>query len=97
MGSKYHKSKRGGLDKAVMEQIVKWYTPHMIASFALTLYDKTDMSIDDIKYMCVECDKLWRRAEKEGWDILQNCESLTGIVVKHITDCVEDESDGKEE
>lgn len=82
MASRFHGGKKG-LDKAVINQIVEWYTPRMLASFALTLYDKTDMSNDDIKYMMEQTDQLWRRAQAEGWDIRQNCYDLTGIDVRH--------------
>lgn len=81
--SKYHKSRGGGLEKAVIDRIVTWYTPRLLASFALSLYDKTDMSVDDIKVMMQGVDQLWRRAEAEGWDIRQNCLELTGIDVIH--------------
>lgn len=80
MASKYHHKKKG-LERAIMSHIVEWYTPRMIASFALTLYEHTEMSKEDIVYMCKECDQLWRRAEQEGWDIKQNCFELTGIDV----------------
>lgn len=80
MASKFHHRKKG-LDRAIMSHIVEWYTPRMIASFALTLYENTDMSVDEIKCMCKECDQLWRRAEREGWDIKKNCFDLTGIDV----------------
>lgn len=86
MASKFHHSKKG-VDKAVIDHIVTWYTPHLIASFALTLYENTEMSVDEIQNMCIECDKLWHRALAEGWDIKQNCFELTGIDVRHFKEC----------
>lgn len=85
MASKFH-GKKKGLDKAVMQQIVTWYTPHMIASFALTLYENTDMSVENIRDICIACDELWHRALREGWDIKQNCLELTGIDVRSFKD-----------
>lgn len=81
MASKFH----GGnnkKEKLLAMHYAKFIAPHLMASFALTLYDKTDMEIDDIADMCVEVNDLWNRASVEGWDIIQNCEDLTGINMK---------------
>ena len=57
--------------------------PKMIAAFALVLYDKTDMSIDDISEIVREVEPLYERAQREGWDIRQNCSDRTGIDCFH--------------
>lgn len=82
MASRHIKNGNKKKDKLVAMHYAKFVAPHLMASFALTLYDKTDMSVDDIADMCVEVNDLWNRASQEGWDIVKNCEDLTGINMK---------------
>ena len=85
MASKFH----GGnnkKEKMLALHYTRYIAPHLMASFALTLYDKTNLSIDDIADLCVEVNDLWNRSTVEGWDICQNCEDLTGINMKSWID-----------
>lgn len=70
------------VDFAKMQRIAEFVAPNLIASFCLTLYDNTDMSLDDIHYLCSQMEELWTRSEKEGWNIQQNCYDLTGVDVR---------------
>ena len=81
MASKFH---GGGnkKDKMLAMYYAKYVAPHLMASFALTLYDKTDLSVEDITNLCIDVNDLWTRSTAEGWDICKNCEELTGIDMK---------------
>ena len=65
-----------------MQHIAEYVAPNLIASFALTLYQNTDMPVMDIHYLCSQMEELWIRSEREGWDIKQNCYDLTKIDVR---------------
>jgi hypothetical protein len=53
MPSKFHGGDRTK-DRMTAFYYATYVTPNLMASFALTLYDKTDMSKDDIKEMLVD-------------------------------------------
>ena len=74
------------IDFGKMQKIAEYVAPNLIASFALTLYQNTDMPIDDIHYLCSQMEELWVRSEGEGWDIKQNCFELTGIDVRRYSE-----------
>lgn len=57
--------------------------PKMIAAFALVLYENTELSTDRINELCAEVAPLYDRADREGWDIRENCYERTGINVFH--------------
>ena len=82
MGSKFHGGNRTK-DRMTAFHYATFVTPNLMASFALTLYDKTDMSIEDIEEMMVAVQELWNRSTEEGWDIKKNCLDLLGIDVRH--------------
>ena len=70
-------------DRMIAYHYATFVAPQLLASFALTLYDKTDMSKDDIADMLVDVQELWNRSTAEGWDIRQNCLELLDIDVRH--------------
>jgi hypothetical protein len=82
MPSKFHGGDRTK-DRMTAFYYATYVTPNLMASFALTLYDKTDMSKDDIKEMLVDVQELWDRSTREGWDIKENCRELLDIDVRH--------------
>lgn len=82
MASRFHGGNKTK-DRMTAFGYATYVTPNLIASFALTLYDKTDMSIEDIENMLVDVQELWNRSTQEGWDIKQNCLELLGIDVRH--------------
>lgn len=69
-----------------MQKVSEYVAPNLIASFCLTLYENTDMSTDDIHYLCSQVEDLWVRSTDEGWDIRQNCFDLTGIDVRRYSE-----------
>ena len=70
-------------NKLTMDRYIKYLAPHLVASFALVLYENTDLSVDDIQDLCAKVAPLWERSREEGWDICRNCEELLGFDVKH--------------
>ena len=73
-------------DADKMRHIAEFVGPNLISSFALSLYSNTDMSIDDIHYICSQVQDLWIRSTNEGWNIRENCYELTGIDVRRWSD-----------
>lgn len=71
---------------ATMRHISEFVTPNLIASFVLTLYKNTDMSIDEIHYLCSQVEELWVRSTEEGWNIRENCYELTEIDVRRFSE-----------
>lgn len=80
--SKYHGGNKTR-DRMYAQGYAAYVTPNLLASFALTLYDKTDLSVDDIEALLVDVQELWNRSTLEGWDIKQNCKELLDIDVRH--------------
>ena len=74
------------VDAEKMRFISEWVVPNMVASFTLTLYQNTDMTIDEIHYLCSQVEELWIRSTNEGWNIRDNCYELTGIDVRRYSD-----------
>lgn len=70
-------------DRMIAFQYAKYVAPNLMASFALTLYDKTDMSVDDIRDLMVDVQELWNRSTLEGWDIKENCKELLDLDMRH--------------
>lgn len=95
MASKYHGGNKTK-DKMIAMQYARYVAPHLMASFALTLYEKTDMSLDDIEDLCVAVNDLWNRSTVEGWDICQNCKELTNLDMKSWIDVKEHAKKGVE-
>lgn len=85
MGSKFHGGNKSK-DRMLAQHYIRYVAPHMMASFALVLYDSTNMELDDIEKLCVEVDKLWNRSIAEGWDIVANCRELTGLDMRSYID-----------
>lgn len=79
-------------DRMTAFQYATYVAPNLMASFALTLYDKTDMSVEDIEEMLIAVQDLWNRSTQEGWDIKKNCLDLLGIDVRHW---IEEKEHGK--
>ncbi len=82
MASKFHGGNRTK-DRMTAYHYATHVAPNLIASFALTLYDKTDMSVEDIEGILADVQDLWNRSTQEGWDIRQNCFELLNIDVRH--------------
>lgn len=85
MSSKFHGGSKNR-DKMLMKQYIRYVAPHMMASFALTLYERTNIPLDDIKELCIAIDELWNRSIAEGWDIIANCRELTGLDMRSYID-----------
>lgn len=82
MASKFHGGNKTK-ERMVAFNYATYVAPNLIASFALTLYDKTDLSVDDIESLLVDVQELWNRSTEEGWDIKKNCSELLDIDVQH--------------
>lgn len=74
------------INQEQMLHISEYLTPNLIASFVLTLYQNTDMTIDEIHYLCSQVEELWVRSSDEGWNIRENCYELTGVDVRRYSD-----------
>jgi hypothetical protein len=85
-----HYNNRKALAKQISQEqmlhISEYLTPNLIASFVLTLYQNTDMTIDEIHYLCSQVEELWVRSTDEGWNIRENCYELTGVDVRRYSD-----------
>jgi hypothetical protein len=85
-----HYNNRKALAKQINQEqmlhISEYLTPNLIASFVLTLYQNTDMTIDEIHYLCSQVEELWVRSTDEGWNIRENCYELTGVDVRRYSD-----------
>lgn len=85
-----HYNNRKALAKQINQEqmlhISEYLTPNLIASFVLTLYQNTDMTIDEIHYLCSQVEELWVRSSDEGWNIRENCYELTGVDVRRYSD-----------
>jgi hypothetical protein len=95
MASKFHGGNKTK-DRMIAQHYATFVAPNLLASFALTLYDKTDMSEDDIADLLVDVQELWNRSTAEGWDIKQNCLELLGIDVRHWLEEKEHKKKGEE-
>ena len=71
---------------ALMSEYISYCAPHCYAAFALTLYDKYKWDADEIAECIIAADELWDRAQKEGWDLLENCYECTDIDLRHFRD-----------
>lgn len=71
---------------AQMRKVSEFVAPNLIASFVLTLYQNTDMPLDDIHYLCSQMEDLWVRSSNEGWNIRENCFELTGVDVRRYSE-----------
>lgn len=91
MASKFH----GGnnkKEKLLAMHYARYVAPHLMASFALTLYEKRpEMSVDEIADLCVDVNDLWNRSTVEGWDIVKNCSELLNIDMRSWIDVREHE------
>ena len=73
-------------DKSALLRLKAWeMAPKMVAAFALVLYDDKELNLplEKINELCNQVAPLYERAEREGWDIRQNCHDLTGIDCWH--------------
>ena len=71
---------------ALLSEYISYCAPHCYAAFILTLYDKYKWDNDEIEECIIAADQLWDRAQREGWDLIENCYECTGIDVSHIRD-----------
>jgi len=69
---------------ALMTEYISYCAPHCYAAFALTLYDKYKWDADEIAECIIAADELWDRAQKEDWDLLENCYECTDIDLRHF-------------
>ena len=81
-GRPYHGGNRQK-ERDIAQHYITYVAPHLLASFALVLYENTDMSNDDIAYMIEQTQIMWNRASNEGWDVRQKCSDLLDIDVMH--------------
>ena len=91
MASKFHGGNRTK-DRMTAFHYATYVAPNLMASFALTLYDKTDLSKEDIENLLIDVQELWNRSTEEGWDIKQNCKELLDIDMRHW---IEEKEHGK--
>ena len=81
-GRPYHGGNRQ-IERDVAQHYAMFVAPNLLASFALVLFENTNMNPDDIAYMIEQTQALWNRASSEGWDIRQRCSDLLDIDVMH--------------
>lgn len=65
-----------------MQHIAEYVSPNLIASFCLALKYNTDMSNDDIHYICSMVEEIWIQSENDGRDIRQECYDEVDIDVR---------------
>ena len=70
------------IDFGKMQKISEYVAPNLIASFCIALKHNTDMSNDDIHYICSMVEEIWLQSEYEGRDIKQECYDEVDIDVR---------------
>ena len=70
------------VDFGKMQRIAEYVAPNLIASFCLALKYNTDMSNDDIHYICSMVEEIWIQSEEEGRNIRQECYDEVDIDVR---------------
>jgi len=84
MGSKFH----GGGDnkkyqKMLIDTQINFLVPRVYASIACALWNR-GMNEKEIEDLFAESQEYWADSQKNGWDMLQNVEDVTGIKVTYF-------------
>lgn len=71
------------LDKMILREHINYYVPRVYASIACELWDK-GWSAQEIEDLFALSQERWRESERDGWDMLENVQSVTGLKVKYF-------------
>lgn len=82
MSSKFHGGDRK-YEKMLISTQINFLVPRVYASIACALWNR-GWTAEQIEDMFAESQEYWIDSQKNGWDMLQNVEEVTGIKVTYF-------------
>ena len=84
MGSKFHGGDRRK-ERMMIRTQIDFLVPRIYASIACALWNR-GWDEKQIQDLFAESQEYWIDSQKNGWDMLQNVQDVTGIEVKYFRD-----------
>jgi hypothetical protein len=72
-------------DKLILKEQIQYLVPRIYAAIACELWDM-GWEAEQIEELFAKSQERWEDSTRNGWDMLQNVEDVTGIKVSYFRD-----------
>lgn len=72
-------------DKLILKEQIQYLVPRIYAAIACELWD-LGWEAEQIEDLFAKSQERWEDSTRNGWDMLQNVEDVTGIKVSYFRD-----------
>jgi hypothetical protein len=72
-------------DKLILKEQIQYLVPRIYAAIACELWD-LGWEAEQIEELFAKSQERWEDSTRNGWDMLQNVEDVTGIKVSYFRD-----------
>ena len=72
-------------DKLILKEQIQYLVPRIYAAIACELWDM-GWEAEQIEELFAKSQERWQDSNRNGWDMLQNVEDVTGIKVSYFRD-----------
>ncbi len=72
-------------DKLILKEQIQYLVPRIYAAIACELWD-LGWEAEQIEELFAKSQERWEDSSRNGWDMLQNVEDVTGIKVSYFRD-----------
>lgn len=83
MASKYIKGKNKRLEFMQLQRHINEYIPKVYAAIGSELW-QLGWSKDEINELFENSRERWEQSEREGWDMIENFNEVTGMDIKYL-------------